>query len=151
MKVLVITGPNASGKSFLIWHMRQRCKLLMLEPTLTSMNAWVPPQSSVDAVVLDHFARVPNITEIARDAAKWCASNNCPLIVVGQSGAALDQVMPLLPNERVVLHLERNYDTNRVRVASGQQVEDLSVESLMDKAFGLVGIEMAGLRLGKNC
>lgn len=150
MKVLIITGDNTFGKSYLIWHMRQRCKMLMLGQCLSSMNAWHSPQTPVDAVVLDRIGRVPNLIEIVSHAAKWCESNDTPFIVVGQPGSALEQVMSQLPEKRVVLHLVRNLETNLIRVSIGQQTEVLSVDSLMDKAFALVGIEISGQQLSKN-
>ena len=151
MKALVITGGPASGKSFLLWHMRPHLKMLMLEPSLMQEPIWEPPQDEVDAVVIDHFTRVPNITEIVTRAVKWCAGNDCPLILAGQSGTALDQVMHLLQGERVVMHLERNFDSGHVRVVIGGHVDDLSVESLTGKALGLLGMEMSDLRPSQNC
>ncbi|EPV8686696.1 hypothetical protein ACWAUP_000348 [Pseudomonas aeruginosa] len=150
MKVLVITGDNTFGKSYLIWHMRQRCKMLMLEQSLSTMNAWHSEQTPVDAVVLDRLGHAPNLIEIVSHAAKWCKSNDTPFIVVGQPGSALEQVMSLLPEQQVVLHLVRNLETNLIRASIGQQTEVLSVDSLLDKVFALVGIEISGQQLSKN-
>ena len=140
MKCLVVTGHAASGKSFLHWHMGNRSKLYVFDLSLRALEGWEAPRVPVDAVVLDHFARGSNITDVATQAARWCEANDCPLIVFGQSGAALGQVKALLPDERVELNLERDYDTNRVRVSVGSRIETLSVDELVAKAFDLVGI-----------
>jgi hypothetical protein len=145
MKVLVVTGKAASGKTFLLGHMSKHCELHMVDQLTPSVITWEPPLTQVDAVVLDHLAHGPNIVAIATLAAGWCEANGCPLILVGQSGADMDRVVSQLTDERVELHLERIPNSDLVRVIVGAGVVDLSVEALVDIAFDLVGIERAVL------
>ncbi|MCF5371985.1 hypothetical protein [Pseudomonas syringae] len=141
MKTLLITGGPAVGKSFLLMHLAQHCRLHVLEPEITSAPFWVPPQGLVDAVVLDHFAGAPNIAEIIKAAMRWCEVNNCPIIFACQAGSSLSDVLRVLPDDLLVLSLERDYSTNRVRVTNVHEVEELSLESLTQRVIGLIGIE----------